>query len=117
MPYCPECKYEYVSGTKTCPDCDEALVEQLPDGGGQGVIDEEFVPVFVAADNEEAQVVMNLLSDSGIPVISQTDAGIWPTLMRNGETLTVPASRVEEAKTAIQQAMKAGEAESEPKDE
>lgn len=27
MPYCPECGYEYTAGTKTCPDCQKALVQ------------------------------------------------------------------------------------------
>lgn len=31
MPFCPKCKYEYEYGVGMCPDCDERLVETLPD--------------------------------------------------------------------------------------
>jgi len=30
MPYCPDCRYEYLAGVDECPDCDEPLVEALP---------------------------------------------------------------------------------------
>jgi len=31
MPFCPKCRYEYNTGTSICPDCDEPLVDRLPD--------------------------------------------------------------------------------------
>ncbi len=31
MPYCPKCKYEYEYGVGMCPDCDERLVDSLPE--------------------------------------------------------------------------------------
>jgi len=30
MPFCPECKCEYVPGITTCPDCGVKLVEKQP---------------------------------------------------------------------------------------
>jgi len=30
MPFCPSCRYEYRPEIKRCPDCDVALVDQLP---------------------------------------------------------------------------------------
>lgn len=30
MPFCPSCKYEYRPDIKKCPDCDVALVDELP---------------------------------------------------------------------------------------
>jgi hypothetical protein len=29
MPFCPTCRYEYVEGIKTCPDCYVELVPEL----------------------------------------------------------------------------------------
>ncbi len=31
MPFCPKCRYEYNPGTETCPDCNEKLLENLPE--------------------------------------------------------------------------------------
>lgn len=31
MPYCPECRYEYLPEVNECPDCGSALVHELPD--------------------------------------------------------------------------------------
>jgi hypothetical protein len=31
MAFCPECKYEFVKGIDTCPDCQVELVDALPD--------------------------------------------------------------------------------------
>ncbi len=30
MPFCPECRYEYIAGTEECPDCGAKLVDKLP---------------------------------------------------------------------------------------
>lgn len=31
MPFCPECRYEYLPEVSECPDCGSALVDELPD--------------------------------------------------------------------------------------
>ena len=31
MPWCPNCRLEYVEGIKICPDCKTALVDSLKD--------------------------------------------------------------------------------------
>ena len=30
MPFCPSCKYEYRPDIRRCPDCDVALLDELP---------------------------------------------------------------------------------------
>jgi rRNA maturation protein Nop10 len=30
MPFCPNCRFEYVAGVERCPDCGAALVDSLP---------------------------------------------------------------------------------------
>lgn len=32
MPYCPNCKTEYISSITTCPECGSSLVDELPEG-------------------------------------------------------------------------------------
>ena len=34
MPFCPECRSEYVEEIKTCPDCQVELVDELPSEAG-----------------------------------------------------------------------------------
>ncbi|MBU0519654.1 DUF2007 domain-containing protein [bacterium] len=31
MPFCPNCRYEYVAEVKSCPDCEAELIDELPD--------------------------------------------------------------------------------------
>jgi hypothetical protein len=31
MPFCPNCKYEYKATVSVCPDCNEPLVDVLPE--------------------------------------------------------------------------------------
>jgi len=45
MPFCPKCKYEYVPGITTCPDCDLKLVEKLSDVPMEDLADEGLVCV------------------------------------------------------------------------
>lgn len=111
MPFCPNCKYEYRGDVAKCPDCDVDLVAELPiDVETESYSEEEFVPVFSAGDNSEAEVVKGVLLDAGIPVIEQADTGFWPVPTIMGvpgeEILTVPTSRLEEAQKVIEEALK-----------
>ncbi len=47
MSWCPKCKNEYRAGISICPDCNEALVEELTES-----MELEFVPVFQTTDEE-----------------------------------------------------------------
>jgi hypothetical protein len=114
MPYCPNCRYEYREGVEKCLDCNMKLVDQLPPKPDAGTIDEEFVPIFSARDNEEAEVVKGVLKDAGIEVIEQAEPSDWRLpgvygIPGGPEFLTVPASRAEEARRVIDEALKAGE--------
>ena len=79
MPYCPECKYEYRAGIKTCPDCDVDLVDQLaePSYG-----DAELVVVGTYPFDSPAQQAKLKLEANGIEavltneIMSQTDIAL-----------------------------------------
>jgi hypothetical protein len=104
MPFCPSCKYEYIVGIKTCPDCDIDLVDELPDEMPEediqseedtqdqecrredvpgevtvGLPDEpifsgELVPVISTTDQEEADIIAAMLTGSGVFVESRSDS-------------------------------------------
>ena len=72
MPYCPLCQYEYEETISICPDCNEALIDHLPEP------DESFMtedkPAFLCSldDGIEADVITSLLKGHGIPVMRQS---------------------------------------------
>jgi len=87
MPFCPECKYEYVEGVTECPDCQVPLVESLGEGtegnspfGGSTTpwvaramsapgttSPEDLVACWEAKDFVEAEAASAALRDQGIP--------------------------------------------------
>ncbi len=67
MPFCPECKAEYLEGEKLCEDCGVPLVEFLPEeDDDEGV---ELVEVWCASNEIEAQLIKALLEGNRIRCI------------------------------------------------
>lgn len=56
MPWCPNCKLEYVEGVKVCPDCKTALVDSLEDTENEDSF--EFSDEYNAAE-EQVESAMN----------------------------------------------------------
>ena len=50
MPWCPNCKLEYVEGVKVCPDCKTALVDSLDDADSDDNF--EFSDEYNAAEEQ-----------------------------------------------------------------
>ncbi|GAW91003.1 DUF2007 domain-containing protein [Calderihabitans maritimus] len=62
--FCPKCKYEYVEGVKECPDCQVALVEELPPEP-----ELEYVDLVTVLKSENPAVIMiakSILEGAGI---------------------------------------------------
>ena len=68
MPFCPECRYEYVSGIVKCPDCNVALVNELPEEGGDPS-EKEYIELHPLPGQIYAEMVKEALDNAGIPCI------------------------------------------------
>lgn len=105
MPFCPNCSYEYEKGKEVCPDCDVKLVAELPP-------EQVFVPVLVAEGEIEAEIVMGLLEEAGIPVLEK--GGMEGETFKfsvgplSEESIMVPESRLEDAQKIIGDAIEQG---------
>lgn len=93
MPWCPSCREEYREGFKTCMDCGDELVDELPPPGQKPVVvkAEYICDTFLttAADWQEARVLESFLTAEGIPV------------MNAGGELYVPLRRLEDAQAVV----------------
>ncbi len=101
MPFCPQCKMEYVEGISKCTDCDVALVPELPKGPEHEYENEGMVGVFGAKDSFEATIMKGILEEAGIPVWEKAEVVDWQGSFTTGplaeEVLAVPESRAQEA--------------------
>lgn len=68
MPFCPNCRYEYLEGVKVCPDCNLPLVPEL--------IDEDWVVVYTSDQEYDVQMMKDALESADIDatILSQKDS-------------------------------------------
>ena len=66
MPYCPKCRDEFEDRVKVCPDCNVALVDELPELPEQETIDEEIVHIATAPNEMVANMWAGILEENGI---------------------------------------------------
>ena len=116
MPFCPECKCEYVEGVTRCSDCDEELVWELPTESPQPremLRDEDAVTIFTAKDLVEAEVVRGILEGAGIHCAVTPEVTRWArgtTMLGGLQTIDIMVleSDAERAQEVIREAMEAG---------
>lgn len=64
MPYCPNCKSEYLEGIKMCPDCEETLVSELEEA--EHFSGDDFSLLYTCNYEYEAELIKNALESGGI---------------------------------------------------
>jgi len=77
MPFCPNCKYEYKATVSICPDCDEPLVDVLPEDV-EGEIEDAYdnwIPLCRLTSEQYAEMLVEALDSKDIPAIAHSGAG------------------------------------------
>ena len=107
MPFCPECKYEYVSGIKKCADCEADLVAALPKE--ERTHDFKWVPLHSFSGPVYAEMVKESLEQNNIPCLIQKDVlssayGIQGTSAGGLQTVVfVPEGTLKESEEIMNQ--------------
>ena len=79
MPFCPKCKYEYLSSVSKCPDCNEELVASLPKESD--LTDDNFekykdwIPLARFNSDQIAALAIDSLRSKDIPAVVLSGTG------------------------------------------
>jgi len=81
MPYCPECRSEYIRSVQKCAHCDAYLVEELPEEppqataeGALAYINARTPLIIMVSALEACREVRDLLMDRGVACVIQETA-------------------------------------------
>lgn len=107
MPFCPNCKSEYVVGVTTCRECGAELTAgPLP--GDDPARGPEYMRLVTLADPSAALVLRASLSEAGIPAIIQTHgpisgelASVTSDITEDYAVILVPEDCLVEAKQIV----------------
>jgi hypothetical protein len=80
MPFCPTCRFEYLPGETTCPDCHVPLVAELPRTEPRSEADLEPVLLGVVVGALHAGLLQGELRAQGIPSRAQDGWSYDPLL-------------------------------------
>jgi hypothetical protein len=90
MPFCPKCRFEYLSHVSECPDCEERLVAQLPPEPEESETWDEpeeisepeemesydnWIPLARISSTTTAEMVLEALLSKDIPAILSDKTG------------------------------------------
>jgi len=68
LSFCPKCKYEYSPGVNVCSDCNEPLVDRLPESAAAAVVpDDSWVGVCTVSGSMTTGLAKGALDSNNIP--------------------------------------------------
>lgn len=112
MPFCPNCRYEYLPEVKVCPECGSELVDELPPAE-EVPADTEWVPLRSLPGMVYAKMVAEVLDQRGIPNYIQSLFGSGALGVISGDDfpgadtrIWVPEVYQEEASEVLDDMMK-----------
>lgn len=107
MPWCPNCRSEYLEGVNTCSDCNCELVDILEPIIKEKVIYDKEAYLLTVNTGTEADLIESILNANNIPVLKKfKEAGAYLILYMGmtsfGIDIYVPSKLLDEAKVLIE---------------
>jgi hypothetical protein len=103
MPFCPQCRYEYLPEVKQCPDCGSDLVAELPDLPDLPQ-DVKWVALKALPGLIYAKMVAEVLDQRGIPNYIQSLFGSGGLGVITGADFAGASAKIYVPQTHLQEA-------------